>query len=152
MGDMTVDHLRISEEPHGKTFQSLTIRGNYKVSDVRTMVSCVKDGLGYGFLDQSNLYASMKELGLVTLLPDYAISTADTAIYAVYPHRKQTKPSERVHHLSTRLYWVTNDLGEDAARLTVSLPYQIKKEARTLHELASFYFLALTNLQCKVQL
>ncbi|CDT77707.1 Transcriptional regulator, AsnC family [Vibrio coralliirubri] len=90
-GDMTVDHLRISEEPHGNTFQSLTIRGNYKVSDVRTMVSCVKDGLGYGFLDQSNLYASMKELGLVSLLPDYPISTIDTAIYAVYPHRKQTK-------------------------------------------------------------
>ena len=90
-GDMTVDHLRISEEPHGNIFQSLTIRGNYKVSDVRTMVSCVKDGLGYGFLDQSNLYASMKELGLVTLLPEYAISTVDTAIYAVYPHRKQTK-------------------------------------------------------------
>ena len=33
----------------------------------------------------------MKELGLVTLLPDYPISTIDTAIYAVYPHRKQTK-------------------------------------------------------------
>lgn len=90
-GDMTLDQLRISEQPNGDTYQVLSLQGNYKVSDVRTIVSGVSDGLGYGLLDQSNLHAPMKDLGLVQLLPEYRISTEETAIYAVYPHRKQTK-------------------------------------------------------------
>ncbi|CDT03880.1 hypothetical protein VCR9J2_1330089 [Vibrio crassostreae] len=40
-------------------------------------------------------------------------------------------------------------MGEDAARLAVSLPYQIKKGARSSYDLAPFYFPAVTNLQCK---
>lgn len=52
-GDMTLDQLRISEQPNGDTYQVLSLQGNYKVSDVRTIVSGVSDGLGYGLLDQS---------------------------------------------------------------------------------------------------
>ncbi|CAK3477468.1 hypothetical protein VCR4J5_200136 [Vibrio crassostreae] len=41
-------------------------------------------------------------------------------------------------------------MGEDAARLAASMPYQIKKGARTSYELAPFYSHAITDLQCKV--
>ncbi|MFA0568059.1 LysR family transcriptional regulator [Vibrio kagoshimensis] len=89
--DIRLDHLRINESPGSDLYHSWKMKGNFVVSDVRTIVAGVSDGLGYTLLDLSNLHYSMEELGLVTLLPDYHISRLDTAIYAIYPHRKQTK-------------------------------------------------------------
>ncbi|CAK1855544.1 hypothetical protein VCRA2117O380_10516 [Vibrio crassostreae] len=43
-------------------------------------------------------------------------------------------------------------MGEDAARLAVSMLYQTKKGANSSYDLAPFYFPAVTNLQCKAKL
>ncbi|MGF1681487.1 LysR family transcriptional regulator [Photobacterium minamisatsumaniensis] len=89
-GNVTLNQLNISETPNSQKFKDFKMVGNYKVSDVRTMIGAVKDGLGYAMVDLSNLEQPIDELDMVQLLPDYTISTMDTAIYAVYPHRKQT--------------------------------------------------------------
>ncbi|WP_261817772.1 LysR family transcriptional regulator [Vibrio gallicus] len=89
-GDVTLDQIRTSEEPHGEELKTFKMRGNYKVSDVRTMMGAIEDGLGYALIDLFNLDRPIDETGLVPLLTDYRLSTMDTGIYAVYPHRKQT--------------------------------------------------------------
>ncbi|TKF21341.1 LysR family transcriptional regulator [Vibrio genomosp. F6] len=89
-GDVNLDHLRMSEEPHGEVMKSYKMQGNYKVSDVRTMISAVKDGLGYSQIDLFNLECPIKHSQLKPLLTNYTISNMDTGIYAIYPHRKQT--------------------------------------------------------------
>lgn len=89
-GDTSLDQLRLSEVPHGEKMKNYKMKGSYKVSDVRAMVDAVKDGLGYTFIDLFNLDRPIDELGLTPLLTDYVLSTMDTGIYAVYPHRKQT--------------------------------------------------------------
>lgn len=63
----------------------------YRVNDVRTLLEAVTDDLGYARIDASNLSQPLKQMGLQQLLSDYTISTADTAIYAIYPHRKQLR-------------------------------------------------------------
>ncbi|QLE83680.1 MULTISPECIES: LysR family transcriptional regulator [Shewanella] len=88
--DFSLDLLRISEQPHGEVFKNYRMRGNLKMSDVSALVSAVSDGMGYTMLDLSNLYQSADELGLVPLLTDHVLSNLDRAIYAIYPHRKQT--------------------------------------------------------------
>ncbi len=88
--DVTLNQLRITTTPHSNEYQMLKLEGNYQVNHAHTLVDAVKEGLGYAVIDLSNLNRSLKELNLVQLLPDYQISTMDTAIYAVYPHRKQT--------------------------------------------------------------
>ncbi|MGF1690859.1 LysR family transcriptional regulator [Photobacterium kagoshimensis] len=89
-GTLTLDQLSTREVGSSKPFDMYKMQGNYKVSDVRTMIGAVKDGLGYSLIDISNLDRHMDELGLVQLLPRYEVSTRETAIYAIYPHRKQT--------------------------------------------------------------
>lgn len=89
-GDVTLDQLRLSDSPHGDQFKNYKMRGNYKVSDVKMMVDAVKEGLGYTMVDLFNLDRPIDELKLIPLLTDYALSTMDTAIYAVYPHRNKT--------------------------------------------------------------
>lgn len=42
-------------------------------------------------IDLFSLDRSIDELKLVPLLTNYHLSTMETGIYAVYPHRKQTK-------------------------------------------------------------
>jgi len=90
-GDMTVDQLIINDAIGSPTFNTHKMKGSYKVSDVRTTIDAVRDGLGYAMIELANLHNSLDELGLSLLLPDYDISTKDTAIYAIYPHRKHTK-------------------------------------------------------------
>lgn len=90
-GDVTIDQLKINDSPQSTHFHLYTMKGKYKVSDVRTMINAVKDGLGYALIDLSNLDKSLEELNLTQLLPTHQISTMDTAIYAIYPHRKHTK-------------------------------------------------------------
>ncbi|MFS1437061.1 LysR family transcriptional regulator [Shewanella sp. 10N.286.48.A6] len=89
-GNVILDQMRLSQQPHGEQFKNYKMQGNYKVSDVRTIIEAVKDGLGYTHIDLFNLNQSITELKLVPLLTRYSLSTMDTGIYAVYPHRKQT--------------------------------------------------------------
>jgi DNA-binding transcriptional LysR family regulator len=89
-GDVSLDQLMLSETPHGEQLKNYKMKGNYKVSDVRSMVNAVRDGLGYTLIDLFNLERPITELELIPLLTDYTLSTVDTGIYAVYPHRKQT--------------------------------------------------------------
>ncbi|MFA0086698.1 LysR family transcriptional regulator [Vibrio sp. 10N.261.51.F12] len=89
-GDISLDTFSMSDKPYGNTMKTYKMQGNYKVSDVRTMVSAIRDGLGYSLIDLFNLEAPIDELGLTPLLTDYALSTRETGIYAVYPHRKHT--------------------------------------------------------------
>ncbi|SHI19549.1 LysR family transcriptional regulator [Ferrimonas marina] len=89
-GNVTLDQFRISELPHSEQLQNHRMRGNYKVSDVRTLMDAVQAGLGYSLIDLFNLERPISEMNLVPLLTDYRLSTMDTGIYAIYPHRQQT--------------------------------------------------------------
>ncbi|PMK04897.1 LysR family transcriptional regulator [Vibrio sp. 10N.261.55.A7] len=99
--DVTIDQLTISNTPivgdSNSTatdefqYSTYAMKSVYTVSDVRTMVNSARDGVGYALIEVSNLNKSLRELGLVLLLPEYKISTMNTAIYAIYPHRKYTK-------------------------------------------------------------
>ncbi|OIQ26405.1 LysR family transcriptional regulator [uncultured Vibrio sp.] len=102
--DVTIDQLAISQDPRTQdrtgtleepVYVTYSMRGVYKVSDVRTMVNSVRDGIGYALIELSNLNKSLDELGLTILLPEHSISTMDTAIYAIYPHRKHTKLTQK---------------------------------------------------------
>ncbi|WP_261823843.1 type 2 periplasmic-binding domain-containing protein [Vibrio neonatus] len=66
------------------------MQGNYKISDVRTIVGALKSGLGYALIDLFNLDQPISETKLVARLTDHKLSTMDTGIYPIYPHRKQT--------------------------------------------------------------
>ncbi|GAA4885302.1 LysR family transcriptional regulator [Ferrimonas pelagia] len=91
--DITLDAVQLSEQPlgeqGGKTMKSHRMQGNYRVSDVANLVTAVRDGLGYSLIDLSNLDRPISELILVPLLTDYRLSTMETGIYALYPHRRQ---------------------------------------------------------------
>lgn len=88
--DITLDQLKISNTAANTQSNTYKMRGNYKVSDVRTLICAVQDGLGYALVDLSNLTKPINQLGLTLLLPNHDISTMDTAIYAVFPHKKRT--------------------------------------------------------------
>ncbi|WP_040890803.1 hypothetical protein [Vibrio ezurae] len=62
------------------------MQGNDKISEVRTMMG----GLGYALIDLFNLDQPISETKLVPRLTDHKLSTTDTGIYPIYPHRKQT--------------------------------------------------------------
>lgn len=89
-GNVTLDQIRLSNAPHGNEFENYRMKGNYHVSDVRAMVHAIRNGLGYSLIDLFNLDQPLEQLGLTTLLTDHRLSTMDTGIYALYPHRKQT--------------------------------------------------------------
>ncbi|PMH44793.1 LysR family transcriptional regulator [Vibrio sp. 10N.286.49.B3] len=89
--DITLDQLRINHAVGSDQYTTHRMRPRYKVSDVKTLIHAVTDGLGYALVDLSNLNQSLDESNLIPLLPDHHISTMDTAIYAIYPHRKHTK-------------------------------------------------------------
>lgn len=89
-GNVCLDTFKMSHEPNSKELRSYKMQGNYKVSDVRTLMGAVRDGIGYSVIDLFNLEKPIDELGLVPLLTDHTLSTLDTGIYAIYPHRKQT--------------------------------------------------------------
>ncbi|CAM2917061.1 LysR family transcriptional regulator [Vibrio rarus] len=89
-GSVTLDRVRISDTAHSSNMVTLRMQGNYKVSDVRTMMGAVKDGLGYALIDLFNLDRPIAQSKLLPLLTDHRLSTMDTGIYAMYPHRKKT--------------------------------------------------------------
>ncbi|MEC6813649.1 LysR family transcriptional regulator [Photobacterium toruni] len=88
--DVTLDQLQIKSTKQDPDFTAYKMQAKYKVSDVKTMINAVKDGIGYALIDLSNLEDSLEKLDLVQLLPDMIISRSNTAIYAIYPHRKHT--------------------------------------------------------------
>ncbi|WP_440876587.1 LysR family transcriptional regulator [Thalassotalea sp. PLHSN55] len=87
---VTLDQMELSESPTSSQFKSYRMKGNFKVSDVKSMVDAVRAGLGYTLIDLFNLEKPINELKLVPLLTHYKLSMMDTGIFAVYPHRKQT--------------------------------------------------------------
>ncbi|MCL1067538.1 LysR family transcriptional regulator [Shewanella olleyana] len=89
-GNVSLDQMCLTETPHGEQYKMYKMRGNYKVSDVRALIDAVKAGLGYSSIDLFNLEEPISQSKLVPLLTNYGLSTMDTGIYAVYPHRKQT--------------------------------------------------------------
>lgn len=89
-GSVTLDQLQLSESPTSHVFNSYKMKGNYKVSDVKSMIEAVRYGIGYTMVDLFNLEKPINELNLVPLLTDHKISMMNTGIYAIYPHRKQT--------------------------------------------------------------
>ena len=110
-GDVSLDQIKVSEQPHGELMKTFKIKGNYKVSDVRAMMDAVQAGVGYAIIDLFNLEKPIEEMGLLTLLTDYKLSTMDTGIYALYPHRKQTPlVSEFIktvqEYIGTPAFWV----------------------------------------------
>ncbi|MDC3213237.1 LysR family transcriptional regulator [Pseudoalteromonas distincta] len=110
-GDVSLDQIKLSTEPHGDEQKIHKMKGNYKVSDVRAMVDAVKAGLGYVMLDLFNLEEPIDKMGLVPLLTNYKLSTMGTGIYALYPHRKQTPlVSEFIktvqEYIGTPPFWV----------------------------------------------
>jgi DNA-binding transcriptional LysR family regulator len=89
-GDVTLDQIKLSESPNSKNFNTYRMKGNYKVSDVKSIIKAVEEGIGYTMVDLFNLEKPISESKLVPLLTDHSISMMNTGIYAVYPHRKQT--------------------------------------------------------------
>ena len=89
-GTLTVDTVKFSTAPGIDEYKSYKMHGNYKVNDVRTLLTAVQDGLGYALIYSSNLDRSITEMQLKPLLTHYAISNKEAALYALYPHRKQT--------------------------------------------------------------
>ena len=112
-GDVSLDQIKISEQPHGDLLKTFKMKGNYKISDVRALMDAVKGGVGYALIDLFNLEKPIDEMGLVPLLTNYKLSTMDTGIHALYPHRKQTPlVSEFVktvqEHIGTPAFWVAH--------------------------------------------
>ena len=108
--DVTLDQLQIKDNIADTDFITYKMQAKYKVSDVKTMINAATDGLGYALIDLSNLEDSLENLDLVQLLPEMTISRSNTAIYAVYPHRKQTMlVKEFIHavqeHIGTPPRW-----------------------------------------------
>ncbi|OAN11470.1 LysR family transcriptional regulator [Photobacterium jeanii] len=89
-GSLNLDTIHISETPSSDKLVNIKMHGNYRVSDVRTMMDAVKGGLGYSRVDLFHLDSPINELKLIPLLTDYTLSNMNTGIYAVYPHRKHT--------------------------------------------------------------
>ncbi|UHJ62305.1 LysR family transcriptional regulator [Vibrio furnissii] len=110
-GDVTLDKLTISCEPSSQEMLNLTMKGNFKVNDVKLVVESIKKGVGYGLIDMFGLEESLEEAGLVQLLPDYVISTMSTGIYAIYPNRQRSLlvddfVSLLLNHLGERPFWL----------------------------------------------
>ncbi|MFV0490078.1 MAG: LysR family transcriptional regulator [Vibrio fluvialis] len=110
-GDVTLDKLTISCEPGSQEMLNLTMKGNFKVNDVKLVVESIKKGVGYGLIDMFGLEESLEEAGLVQLLPGYVISTMSTGIYAIYPYRQRSLlvddfVSLLLNHLGERPFWL----------------------------------------------
>ncbi len=109
-GDTVLDKLRISKTPHKSDWENYKMQGNYKVSDVRTLMAAVKDGIGYSLIDLFNLEQPITESRLFPLLTEHRLSTMDTGIYVVYPHRQQPILVREFitsvqHHIGAPPFW-----------------------------------------------
>lgn len=87
---LIVDTVHLSEHPNQSSTLAYKMRGKYKVNDVQTLLSAAQDGLGYVTISSSNLYRSIEEMQLTPLLTDHTLCNRGLALYALYPHRKQT--------------------------------------------------------------
>lgn len=108
--DIHLDHLQIASSPGSKQWLNLKMRGNYVINDVQSMIKGVQEGLGYALIDLFNLQYPIHEMGLTPILTDYALSTRDTGIYAIYPHRQHTPLigefiQAAQQHIGTPPYW-----------------------------------------------
>lgn len=89
-GSILIDSVRINDAPGSHQYFNHKMNGRYKVNDVRTLLSALQDGLGYATISSSNLGCSIEEMKLKPLLTQHAICHNGLALYALYPHRKQT--------------------------------------------------------------
>ncbi len=89
-GSILIDTVRINEAPGSTQYHNYKMQGRYKVNDVRTLLRALQDGLGYAVISSSNIGCSIDEMGLKPLLTDYSVCNNGIALYALYPHRKQT--------------------------------------------------------------
>lgn len=110
-GNVCLDQILLSAPPHKEGYKAYKMQGNYHVSDVRTLIKAVTDGLGYAMIELFNLDKPISESELVPLLTEYGLSTMDTGIYAIYPHSKPTMLiSEFIkavqNHIGTPPFWV----------------------------------------------
>ncbi len=110
-GNITLDKLMISSTPGGKELLNLTMKGHFKVNDIKILVNSVSRGVGYGLIDLFGLEDSLEASGLVQLLPEYKVSTMDTGIYAIYPNRNHNILVDDfiallMNHLGGRPFWL----------------------------------------------
>lgn len=89
-GSVTIDTVRLGAMSDASDLHSYKMQGRYKVNDVRTLLDAVQAGLGYVMISSSNLTQSVETMNLTPLLTDYRLCNQGTALYALYPHRKQT--------------------------------------------------------------
>lgn len=88
--NITVDTMRLGETPQSKTATPYTMKGSCRVNDTNVLLDSVADGLGYAWIASSNLYAPIESMKLKALLTDHLLCNQGLALYALYPHRKQT--------------------------------------------------------------
>ena len=110
-GNVRLDQMSISSPPDFDGYKTYKMQSNFCVSDMRTLIKAVTDGLGYAMIDLFNLDKPLSEAKLALLLTGYGLSTVDTGIYAIYPHRKPTKlVSEFINavqsYIGTPPFWV----------------------------------------------
>lgn len=89
-GSILIDTVRLNDAPNSSVYHNYKMRGRYKVNDVRTLLRALQDGLGYAVISSSNIGQPIEEMGLKALLTDHSICNNGLALYALYPHRKQT--------------------------------------------------------------
>jgi len=87
---LTVDTMRLGETPEATVATNYKMKGNCKVNDVSVLIDAVADGLGYAWIASSNLNQNIEDLKLKPLLTDHLLCNQGLALYALYPHRKQT--------------------------------------------------------------
>ncbi|WP_133406185.1 LysR family transcriptional regulator [Parashewanella tropica] len=111
--DITLDQLTLIHKGNSEKNKNIRLQGRYKVSDIRTLINSVVDGLGYSFFDASILDKPISESGLVTLLPQYKVANKEAGIYALYPHIKSSMLARRFlqaveEHIGTPPRWLSN--------------------------------------------
>ncbi|NVD08713.1 LysR family transcriptional regulator [Vibrio sp. JPW-9-11-11] len=111
--EFVVDTMRLSERPGERETSAYKMRGQYKVNDVTTLIAAARDGLGYVMISSSNLNRPIAEMQLKPLLTNHTLSYPGLALYALYPHRKQTALvkafiSAVQNHIGTPPIWEKN--------------------------------------------
>lgn len=87
---LVVDTMRLSDQPGSDTILNYKMKGNCKVNDINTLIAAVQDGVGYATVSSSNLNRSIVDMNLTPILTQYTLCNSNLALYALYPHRKQT--------------------------------------------------------------
>lgn len=85
-----VDTMRLGETPQADVATSYKMTGNCRVNDTEVLLEAVSDGLGYAWVATSNINTNIETMQLQPLLTDHLLCNHELALYALYPHRKQT--------------------------------------------------------------